>query len=209
MRTLTTLALLALAAPMAAQEWPAGWETRLDRPDADASGVEFVTMEPGWHVTTGPAAILYHPDNTASGSYTVSADIYMFDPQGRREAFGVFVGGTDLQGPNQAYTYFLIREGGEFLVKRRHGDGTTTVQGWTTHDAIKAFGDRGADEASVLNQLVVQVSGDECSFWVNGAEMTTMPRGEMSLDGVIGLRVNHRNNLHVSKLEIEGGTGDR
>ncbi len=208
MRRLTALWLLMLAPSLAAQEWPEGWESRLDRP-GDASGVAFVTMDPGWHVTTGPATILYHADNTASGDYTVSAEIFMFDPEGRREAFGVFVGGSDLQGDNQAYTYFLIRDGGQFLVKRRHGAETSDVVGWTANDAIHSFADRDEGEASVLNALAIRVAGDMVHFMVNGTEVATAPAADMALNGIVGLRVNHRLNLHVSSLEIEGGGGDR
>jgi hypothetical protein len=208
MRRWSLLWVLLMAGPLGAQEWPEGWVSRLDDPEADAAGIAFVTMEPGWHVTTGPAAILYDPDHTASGDFSVSADIFLFDPEGRREAFGVFIGGSDLEGPDQGYTYFLIRDGGEFLVKQRHGDVTTTVRDWEHHPEIRSFGERAVGDASVLNQLVVEVRGGECRFLVNGAEVANLPATDLSLDGVVGLRVNHAVNLHVSKLEIDPVGGD-
>lgn len=206
---LALLTLLVPGAALCAQEWPDGWEHRLDRPDADPAAVEFVNMAPGWHVTTGPAAILYRPDQAARGDYRVTTEIFLFDPQGRREAFGIFVGGSDLQGPDQAYTYFLIRDGREYLVKRRHGDDATTVAGWAGNDAIRAFEDRPEGETSVLNELSVEVRGDQVRFLVNGTEVDTLPRGDLPLDGIVGLRVNHRLNLHVTRLDVEAAGAGR
>ena len=120
---------LAMALPVAAQdaedapalEYPEGWEVRFDREGSSMDDLYLVVMPPGLHITTGPATIAYHPDSVATGDFRIESETFLFDPQGRREAFGFFVGGTDLRGPDQRYTYFLLREGGEFLVKTRSG----------------------------------------------------------------------------------------
>jgi hypothetical protein len=199
------LALLAfLAAPLAGQdlERPEGWKVRFDRPGSSEADLEmFVSMPPGWHITTGPAAIFWDPSVEASETYRVEMEVYLFDPEGRREAFGVFLGGRDLEGPDQAYTYFLIRDGGEFLIKRRQGQDTPTLQGWTAHPAVRSFADRG-DDASVKNVLAVEVDGEDVRFSVNGDEVATLPRSEVDTDGTVGIRVNHRLNLHVSRLDV-------
>src|ERR671913_95289 len=79
---------------------PEGWTVRLDgaeshaghpsAPDAkpSAGDISFVTMEPGWHITTGPSAILYQPTQNAAGAYTLKSEIFLFDPGTRKEAFG-------------------------------------------------------------------------------------------------------------------------
>ncbi len=46
-------------------------------------------------------------------------------------AYGLFVGGQDLEGDDQKYLYFLIRRSGEFLIKTRAGDETSVVHPWT------------------------------------------------------------------------------
>lgn len=201
-------ALLAMAVPLqptAAQEVPAGWEVRPDRGGhahgGAPEGLEFVTMPPGWHVTTGPAVILWEPGTTASGEYRVEADIHLFDPAGRREAFGLFLGGADLHGEGQRYTYFMLRDGGQFLVKRRAGAETPTVVDWTGHPSIRKWADRG-DGASVLNNIAVEVRGDRVRMFVNGEEVSSVPRSQVDVEGVVGLRVNHNLNLHVSRLEV-------
>lgn len=200
------LALL-LPLPALAQEGeiPDGWKLRADRPGQDVSEVFFVDMPPGWHITTGPAVVLWNPEMRAAGEYRVEMEVFLFDPEGRREAFGFFVGGSDLEGEGQRYTYFLIRDGGEFIVKERRGSEAPTLQGWTAHPGLLGWADRGEGEVTVKNVLALEVSGDEVRFEVNGREAARMPREGLALDGVVGLRANHRLNLHVTRLDITGG----
>ena len=194
---------LSLAVPASAQdlERPEGWLTRFDQAGASEDQLEmFVAMPPGWHVTTGPAGIFWHPENTISGNFRVEMEVFLFDPQGRREAFGVFVGGQDLRGEGQEYTYFLLRDGGQYIVKRREGSQAPTVREWTRHNAIKAYADRG-EEVSVKNSLAIEAREESVHFFVNGTEVTRVPRTDVGVDGVFGFRVNHALNLHISKLE--------
>lgn len=210
MRTLTALVLALLfavpaASSTAAQELerPPDWKVRFDRPDAGEDDLEtFVAMPPGWHLTTGPAGIFWDPALTASGPFRLEADIYLFDPAGRKEAFGVFFGGSDLEGPAQSYTYFLIREGGEFILKERDGAEAPTLQGWTADEAIRSFADRDAGDSSVLNRLAVEARTEAVRFFVNGTEVASLPRSELPVEGRVGIRVNHRLDLHVARLEV-------
>lgn len=202
---LVLLALSAiLASPAAAQdlERPENWKVRFDNPGATESDLQmFVAMPPGWHVTTGPAAIFWSPENTASGDFRAEMEVFLFDPQGRREAFGLFVGGTDLEGPNQEYTYFLLRDGGQFIIKRREGAEAPTVRPWNAHEAVVAYADRG-EAATAKNVLAIEAEGQTVRFLVNGSEVASLPRSEVPVDGVFGFRVNHALNVHVSRLEV-------
>ena len=198
------VACLAAAAPAAAQDLqrPDGWMVRFDNPNATEDQLEmFVAMPPGWHVTSGPAAIYYAPDQTASGDFRAEMEVYLFDPGNRREAFGIFLGGRDLQGEGQVYSYFLIRNGGQYILKRREGADAPTVRPWTSHDAILSYADRGED-ASVKNVLAVESRGTDVHFFVNGQQIATLPRSEFAVDGTYGFRVNHGLNLHISRLEV-------
>lgn len=66
---------------------PEGWKWRLDHPienfefiaegEPSKSEVFFVNMTPGWHISTGPALILYHPGLTASGTYRAHATYHL------------------------------------------------------------------------------------------------------------------------------------
>lgn len=205
MRTLPTLVFLALlAAPLHAQDLqrPDGWQARFDRAGSTEADMEmWVDMPPGWHITTGPAGIFWHPDLTASGTFRAEMEVFLFDPAGRREAFGIFFGGGDLQGNAQAYTYFLLRDGGQFIVKRRQGTDTPTLVEWTPHPAVRSYADRG-DDASVKNVLTVEAGAETVRLLVNGQEVTSLPRAELAVDGTVGIWVNHALNLHVSRLEV-------
>jgi len=213
--TRTFLAVLSLAAvgsllpptPLLSQEKeltpPPTWQVRLDSPDRDSvEDIWYVDMPPGWHITTGPAAILWDPATTASGDFRIESESFLFDPEGRREAYGIFFGGTNLNGEDQAYTYFLLREGGEFLVKTRQGTETPTLVPWTAHEAIASFATKAEDSQTVKNILAVVAVGDMVSFFVNGAEVASLPRTRVLTDGVVGLRVNHAVNIHVTTLDV-------
>ena len=110
------------------------------------------------------------------------------------------MGGGDLQGPGQRYTYFLVREGGEFLVKTRSGAGTAVVRDWTPHAAVMSFATKPEERATAKNVLALEADGDELRFFVNGEQVWACPRGTLSTDGVFGLRVNHGLNLHVTTI---------
>ncbi len=187
---------------------PESWKVRLDRPNpdiqigatADSVDIYFVNMVPGWHITTGPAAIFYHPDQTAETNYTLESTIHLFDPGERREAYGVFMGGQNLDTDEIAYDYFLLRNSGEFLIKRRTGSETSILNEWTTHEAINVFDTD--SESSVENHLQVDVREETVSFSVNGAEVARVPSDQVMTDGIAGLRINHALNVHVSDLNV-------
>lgn len=184
-------------------EMPAGWKMRLDHPErAGHSGdeVPFWDMPPGWHITTGPACILYDPAQTVRGQYRVQATTFLFDPGTRREGYGVFIGGRDLEGDAQSYTYFLLRRDARFLIKQREGSETREIVPWTEHSAIVAYD---GSAASAKNVLAIEVGADEVAFFVNDQEVVRLPRAAVNTDGIVGLRINHSLNLHVSELTVE------
>ena len=207
MRKPLALLLFLYGAPLAAQDlpggqFPAGWKVRTDRANESATEIVFVDMAPGWHLTTGPAAILYNPATTASGNYRIESESFLFDPGARNEAFGVFFGGRDLEGAGQAYSYFLIRRSGDYLVKRRAGAETPVVVDWTPHPAILKYDARG-EASTAKNVLAVEVGPESVRFLVNGQEVTTLRRTDVDTDGVVGLRVNHGLNVHVATLKLQ------
>jgi hypothetical protein len=206
-RIVYSLLLATLASPAAGQDlqkgvFPDGYHVRTDRADQSPDSIVFVTMEPGWHITTGPAVILYDASRTEGGAYRVESEFFLFDPGQRNEAFGLFIGGRNLDGPDQAYTYFLIRPSGEFLVKRRAGEATPVVREWAENDAIVKWTERAEDEVTARNVLAVEVGPDAVLFFANDRELARVPRSELDTEGVVGLRVNHALNLHVSSLEV-------
>jgi hypothetical protein len=211
MRRLLTVSALALtlAAPAAAQQpdadkavqgsgtLPTGWMARVDG-GAPLTKVKFEAMPPGWHVTLGPAAIFYQPTDTTSGNAHLVGLFHLFPGATHPESFGLFMGGTDLQGPNQAYTYFLIRGDGKFLIKRRKGDVTTKVVDWTANPAIKAADSTGHSS----NELTVLIKDGKVSFMANGKEVYSAAAADVDTKGVVGARINHNLSVHIEKLQV-------
>lgn len=212
MRMGTAALLLTLfAVPAAAQETapakvdianvvPEGWTGRVDRADGNAAGIAFTAMPPGWHITSGPAAIYYQPGVTAEGEYTVRSTTFLFKSSDHAEGYGIFVGGDHLETKGQSYLYFLIRQDGKYLIKRRNGPVTTSLREWTEHDAI-VTPEPGSDKPAE-NTLAISVAGDAVQFLINDRVVDSMPRADLDTDGTVGLRVNHRLNLHVTDLVV-------
>jgi hypothetical protein len=217
--TAAAAALLAtLAAPLASQQpappttghqhdpgmpvqgggvFPAGWTVRPDEAGQE-SQVKFVSMSPGWHVTVGTAAIYYRATDQAKAPFTLTSKIHLFPGTGsHQEAFGLFIGGKDLGGTKEEYTYFLIRGDGTFKVKFREGDKVSDVTpGWTANAAIV----QSKADGPVANVLTVSAKDDKVGFQVNGKEVWS---GKVKdTNGQVGLRINHNLNMHVESLDL-------
>jgi hypothetical protein len=72
---------------------------------------------------------------------------------------------------------------------------------WTKHPAITTWAGKG-EAGTAKNVLVVEVEPDVVRFQVNGSEVASLPRDRIDADGVVGLRVNHGVNVHVSSLVV-------
>jgi hypothetical protein len=199
---LAALLMLAVAGALHAQEKqrPKSWKVRWDE-SGDTTKTSFVTMSPGWHVTTGPnSGIFYDPAWTATGNYKAEALIHLFDPpKGHAEAYGIFVGGKDLTGASESYVYFLLRTDGQYLIKQRTGKQVKEIVPPTPSPAVKPFD---AQAKSAANTITVAAGPETVDFLINGTKVASRPRKELAVDGTAGLRVNHMLNLHVEKFGI-------
>ncbi len=170
---------------------PTGYVGRTDRPDQQLSGAKYAVSGNGWEVTTGPAHILYRPSDTASGAYTVSTTIEQLSAPAHPEAYGLFVGGRDLDGPGQQYLYFLARGTGEVMARVRDGANTRNVFAWKKHNAVPVANTSG----QATYKLSIKVAPDSVRFLVDGQQVGAAAASGLSTSGVYGLRINH--NLHV------------
>lgn len=177
---------------------PSGYTARTDRPDADMSGAKYATEGDEWVVTTGPAHIVYNPATMGNGNYTVSASIEQLEKPTHPEAYGLFVGGRDLDKPSQAYTYFLVRGTGDLAIKVREGDVTRDVIPWTPAADVPKQDNSGKSKYD----LKVQVTNDAVKFSVNGKEVASVSKAGLPLDGVVGLRINHNLRVKVSPVSV-------
>ncbi len=201
------VAVFALAAltPLVAQS-PKGWKMRVDKSasasDPDAGGaISFVTMGSGFHATNPQAAVYWNPANTASGTYTLKGTFTLMKPSGHTNYYGLVFGGSDLDGPQQKYLYFVVAQNGTWLIKNRDGDATTgNVSPKTPSDAVKKPDASGKS----TNELEVRVGADKIEYVVNGQVVTTTPKTGVTAktDGIYGIRINHLLEVQVDGFGV-------
>jgi hypothetical protein len=165
--------------------------------------VRFVATPEGYEATVGPAAIFWRDADTASGAYRVTAVLTQLRNPAHPEAFGIFVGGGDLAGEGQAYTYLLVRPyDGKVSVRRRAGRTArpTALMEWTAHDSVHQAA---AVDGRATNELAVEVRGGRVRFLVNGVAVHGAAAGQLDRGGIVGYRVNHNLDVRLGRLAIQ------
>ena len=179
---------------------PAGWTVRPDG-KGDAAKANVVAMGQGLHITTGPAILLYKPDTKGSGPFHTLARFTQTKPSAHPEGYGLFFGGRDLDGAAQQYFYFLVRQDGSFLIKRRDGEKTSDVsKGWVTNAAVVKPDAKGS--ATNLLEVDNKVNAAKLTFKVNGQDVHSMDAAGLDLSGIVGIRANHNLDLHVEGFDV-------
>jgi hypothetical protein len=175
---------------------------RLDSERSELDEFEIIEDDDGVRIKTGPAGIAYRAtDLVQSGDFQAVGSFVQYGaPLGYREAYGIFVGGRDLDSPDWEYTYLLVRPTGDVLVKRRVGEITETILDWTPHESVARVEEEG-DEPE--NELAIRVVDGETRFDVNGITVHAMPTAQARPFGIAGLRVNHRLDVRVNYWRLE------
>ena len=178
---------------------PPNWRMRLDRANLPAD--YRIAPEGGvLHVTTVRAAgIFFDPRLTAAGTYRAEATITQLKAPAHPEAYGLFVGGADLEGVRQAYVYFVVRGDGRYLVKRRAGSDVQTLVDWTRSAAVHEADASGR----ATNALRVDVARDSVRLFANGRRVTALAHdAALRTDGIVGLRINHALDVRVDGPKV-------
>lgn len=205
LRRLSLFALIAaLAAPLLAQT-PAGWRVRIDRsqnaqdPD-DRPDLKFMTAGSGLHIASGPAGTFWNPAHTAKGAFTVKGTFTLNKPSGHTNYYGLVFGGSELEGPNQTYIYFLVAQDGTYVIRQRAGDKVNDVQR-SPHEAVR----RPDSSGRSVNLLEVRATGDTIAYVVNGTTVHTTPRSGATArtEGLVGFRINHLLDVQVDGFELQ------
>ena len=175
--------------------YPAGWNVRPDR--GTPAQINFAMSGDVYQFKMGPAGTFYRNDWTKSGNYAFSARLMQKAAPSHPISYGLVIGGTDLAGPKTTYTYFLVRNTGEYFVANWEGARPTTVLDWTPSAAIVKQGNDGKQ----TNTLGIQVQGDNVIFTVNGTEVTRLAKAKVHSDGLIGFRIGHNLDVDVDQVK--------
>jgi hypothetical protein len=183
---------------------PPGYIGRPDDSTKSLKGVTYTTAPGGmWEVRAGTHAqnlshILYTPQDSASGNYTIKTEIDQLEGPAHPEAFGMIIGGKDLAGRGQKYGYFLVRVDGMYSIKVRDGDSARTVVPFTPSPNVSK-----ADAAGRAQYpITVQVAADSVRFLIDAKPVATIARTTIPAAGIAGIRINHGLHLMVRPLVI-------
>lgn len=185
----------------------AGWQGKTDKQGASINDSRFATANGGnFDVKTGPAGIFWNPSNTASGNYEVKATFTERKQNADHpHAYGVFIGGSDLDSSNQAYAYCIAYGDGSYSVKYFNGGNVTNVVNREQSAAV-----RKADASGqVTNEVGWRVRNGSASCVINGQEVKSWPAAQLtgagklkSLDGIYGVRVSHNIDVSMTPLTM-------
>jgi hypothetical protein len=211
-RALLVALIAALAVSVAAQT-PAGWKVRIDgSPAASASGasanLKISPTEKGFHVSGGPGAVIWDPAHSVKPIYRVRATFTTLKPSDKPTYYGLFIGGTDMEGATPSYVYFAIAQDGTFLVRHREGDKIDEIDK-SLHYAIRKPDASGKS----VNTLDVQVAPTAVSYVVNGAVATATPTRSAvagnsftlteKIGGIVGVRIDDSIEVQVDNFFFE------
>jgi hypothetical protein len=175
-----------------------GWSVRAD---SGAGQNNKLAVDGGtFHFTmAGPPSdngTFYNPAWTATGNHTFSATLTENAKATHPTSYGLMFGGSNLGADNQSYSYFLVRQAGEFYVANRDGAAVKAVTPWTANKVIQAEGADGKQ----TNTLSVQVMGANVIFSINGTEVNRQPAPALHVNGLYGFRVGHRLDVTVTNV---------
>jgi hypothetical protein len=179
------------------------YQFRLDSQRSDLGDFQVTEDDDAVRILTGPAGIAYHTaDSVNSGNFRIDTTFTQYGaPLGYREAYGVFVGGRELDGPELEYTYFLVRSTGDYLIKRRVGEITETMVDWTPHGGVMQVLAEG-DEPE--NTMTIEAVDGQINFIINGQLAHSMIVSEARPHGIAGLRANHRLDVRITGWSVTG-----
>jgi len=158
-------------------------------------------MGTGYHLTNGPHAIVWNNANRATGDYTVKARLTKTpkSTSSHEESYGLFIGGSDLNGGKQNYLYCVVFGSGNVMLRHRAGGDTHTLLGKTANAAASKMGERGATD-----EIAMWVRSGRVGCSVNGTEVFSAAAADMvgpgklvSTDGIYGIRASHNLDLHI------------
>lgn len=177
-----------------------------DRGTADQ--ISYTLADDVYRFAMGPAGTFYTTAWTKSGDFQFSARLTQKQAPSHPISYGLMIGGADLGTPKETYSYFLVRNTGQYYIANREGDRTwfspriyseklpVTVVAWTAHPAIV----KQAAAGRQTNTLAIQVAGDTVVFKINDVEVTRLPKEKLHTAGMYGFRIGHNLDVDVDQV---------
>ena len=123
----------------------------------------------------------------------------MTRPASHQVAYGLMVGGQDLNTDRQRYTYFVIRQDGKYLIRRRTSATTANLAGdWADHAAIQKPNAQGAQ----TNELAIHIGREMVTFMANGQPVAALPAKAVDTVGMSGLRIGHDLDVQIEGFSV-------
>ena len=190
-----------------------GWQGKIDAREAQRGlaldNAKLSRSGNTFQVTTGPAVSYWHPDNKATGNYTVKASFT--EPKFQNlnnhpHPYGIFIAGNELGTDQQSYLYCSAYGSGKFIVR---GFGPQPFQMNGRGETSDAVNKAAAQGESVTQEIALSVKDDSVECSINGKVVASYPKSAVvgegklkSTDGVYGIRFGHNTEATVSGLAI-------
>lgn len=189
----------------------AGWKGKVDARAASqgktVNDSRFTMVNNAIDLKIGPAAVYWNDANRATGNYEVKAS---FTERGHKaghpHSYGVFIGGSALETPDQAFAYCIVYANGTYSVKYFHGANVVTVVDRIASAAIKKANEAG----TATNEIGWRVANGKAGCVINGVEVQSWnaadivgPDKLVSTDGIYGVRVSHNLDLTMTPLTMK------
>jgi hypothetical protein len=187
----------------------AGWQ---GRPDAGTGTVNDASLDvkgSDIEIHTGPAMLYWNPANKGTGDFTVSATFsepkYM-SANDHPHPYGVFIGGSGLDGDKTNALYCAAYGRGTFIV-REFTPAPVNINGrGAANDAVHKAA---APGQAVEQTIAMSVKGNRVTCSINGTEVAGYDKSEVtgagkiaSTDGIVGIRVAHNVDVTVKDFKI-------
>ena len=190
-----------------------GWTGKIDAKE-EAAGMTLNSAKlakegNALHVTTGPAVTYWHPNNKATGDYTVKATFnepkYM-SLNNHPHPYGLVIAGNDLGTAQQSYMYCAAYGNGKFIV-RGFGPEPFQLNGRGAEDP--AVNKAAGVGQPVTQEIAISVKGDKVECAINNKVVASYNKSDLvtagklkSTDGIYGVRFAHNTEALVTGLKM-------
>ena len=190
-----------------------GWTGKIDAKE-EAAGMTLNSAKlakegDALHITTGPAVTYWHPNNKATGDYTVKATFnepkYM-SLNNHPHPYGLMIAGNDLGTDQQSYLYCAAYGNGKFIV-RGFGPAPFQLNGRGAEDP--AVNKAAGVGQPVTQEIAISVKGDKVECSINNKVVASYDKSAVvgagklkSTDGIYGVRFAHNTEALVTGLKM-------